>query len=113
MIVTAHDQLWKKWRSVFNPAFSIQQVVSQVPVIVECAQAFINLLDQHAAADHVFRLEEDTTKITIDVIGRVVCDHDFKTLTTSNEFMETMRKTLSWMPDMRTYLRTDCIQDTC
>lgn len=40
-----------------------------------------------------------TTKITIDVIGRVVCDHDFKTLTTDNEFMKTMRKTISWMPD--------------
>lgn len=100
-ILTTEGQLWKKWRSVFNPGFSIQQVVSQVPVIVDCAQAFVNLLDQHAAADHVFRLEEDTTKITIDVIGRVVCDHDFKTLTTNNDFMETMRKTLSWMPDMQ------------
>ncbi|OAL56575.1 cytochrome P450 [Pyrenochaeta sp. DS3sAY3a] len=73
----------------------------QVPVIVECAQAFVKLLDQHASANRVFRLEEETTKVTIDVIGRVVCDHDFKTLTSSNEFMETMRKTLSWMPDVQ------------
>ncbi|CAO2657275.1 Nn.00g034010.m01.CDS01 [Neocucurbitaria sp. VM-36] len=100
-ILTTEGALWKKWRSVFNPGFSIQQVVSQVPVIVECAEAFINILDGHASADRVFRLEEETTKVTIDVIGRVVCDHDFKTLTTDNEFMTTMRKTLSWMPDMQ------------
>lgn len=100
-ILTTEGLLWKKWRAVFNPGFSIQQIVSQVPVIVECAQAFVKLLDQHASANRVFRLEEETTKVTIDVIGRVVCDHDFKTLTSSNEFMETMRKTLSWMPDVQ------------
>lgn len=66
---------------------------------MECAEAFIDILDEHAVAKRVFRLEEETTKITIDVIGRVVCDHDFKTLTTDNEFMTTMRKTLAWMPD--------------
>ncbi|KAH7078813.1 cytochrome P450 [Paraphoma chrysanthemicola] len=64
-------------------------------------QHFIKLLDEHAKADHVFRLEEETTKITIDVIGKVVCDHDFRTLSAENEFMTTMRNTLSWMPDMQ------------
>jgi cytochrome P450 len=37
--------------------------------------------------------------VTIDVIGKVICDHDFKTLSTDNEFMTTMRSTLSWMPN--------------
>jgi cytochrome P450 len=42
-----------------------------------------------------------TTKVTIDVIGKVICDHDFKTLSTDNEFMTTMRNTLSWMPNQQ------------
>ncbi|KAF1841638.1 cytochrome P450 [Cucurbitaria berberidis CBS 394.84] len=100
-ILSIEGQLWKKWRNVFNPGFSVQQVISQVPVIVECTEAFINILDRHASKDEVFRLEEETTKISIDVIGRVVCDHDFKTLTTDNDFMRTMRKTLSWMPNQQ------------
>ena len=108
-MLTTNGQLWKKWRSIFNPGFSVQQVISQVPTIVECGEAFINILDEHALADRVFRLEEETTKITIDVIGRVVCDHDFKTLTTDNEFMQTMRKTLSWMPDSTKAHYTNCI----
>lgn len=100
MLVT-EGALWKKWRSVFNPGFSTQQVTSQVPTIVKCAEAFTRILDDHATKNQVFRMEEETTKITIDVIGRVVCDHDFKTLTTDNEFLDTMRKTLSWMPNMQ------------
>jgi cytochrome P450 len=100
-IITLEGQLWKKWRSIFNPGFSIQQIVSQVPTIVECTDKLINILDGHVASNQVFRMEEETTKITIDVIGRLVCDHDFETLTQSNEFMETMRNTLAWMPDFQ------------
>jgi hypothetical protein len=37
--------------------------------------------------------------VTIDVIGKVICDHDFKTLSTDNEFMTAMRNTLSWIPN--------------
>ncbi|KAF1945072.1 cytochrome P450 [Clathrospora elynae] len=69
--------------------------------MVECAEAFVKILDRHVLKDDLFRMEEETTKISIDVIGRVVCDHDFKTLTTDNEFMRTMRNTLAWMPDVQ------------
>jgi hypothetical protein len=31
------------------------------------------------------------------VIGKVICDHDFKSLTTDNEFVSTMRNVLSWL----------------
>jgi cytochrome P450 len=45
-------------------------------------------------------MEEEATKVTIDVIGRAVCDHDFGyLLKNDNEFVTVMRKTLSWMPD--------------
>jgi cytochrome P450 len=104
--------------------------------MVECGEAFINILDEHASAKRVFRLEEEvctllivlymlmarrqpivhlerwlrgrsstdylqSTKVTIDVIGKVICDHDFKTLTTDNEFVSTMRKILTWLPDQQ------------
>ena len=100
MIIT-EGSVWKKWRTIFNPAFSAQQIVSQIPVIVECTEALIHILDRYASSNQVFRLEEEATKVTIDVIGRVVCDHDFKSLTTTNAFVETVRKSISWMPDNR------------
>jgi cytochrome P450 len=69
--------------------------------MVEYTESLVKILDEHASAERIFRLEEETTKITVDVIGKVICDHDFKSLTTDNEFMTTMRNTLSWMPDMQ------------
>lgn len=45
-------------------------------------------------------MEEEATKLTIDVIGKAICDHDFGYLfKNDNEFVTVMRKTLSWMPD--------------
>lgn len=58
-MLTTDGAFWKKWRSIFNPGFSVQQVISQVPSIVECGEAFVKILDDHASAQHVFRLEEE------------------------------------------------------
>jgi cytochrome P450 len=30
-MLTTEGAVWKKWRSIFNPGFSVQQVISQVP----------------------------------------------------------------------------------
>lgn len=68
-------------------------------MIVDCAVELVRILDEHAAKKEVFRMEEEATKITIDVIGKAICAHDFKCLTRDdNEFVTTLRKTLSWMP---------------
>lgn len=99
-MVVSDGAIWKKWRSVFNPAFSVQQLMAQVPLIVDCGERFTQILDRLAVNNELFRLEEEATKVTIDVIGKTVCDHDFNALLTDdNEFVKTMRKTLSWMPD--------------
>ncbi|KAF2738491.1 cytochrome P450 [Polyplosphaeria fusca] len=73
--------------------------MDQVPVIVDFGLIFVDILDKHAAKNEIFRLEEDATKMTIDVIGKVICDHDFNALSSENEFVGLMRKTIAWMPD--------------
>jgi cytochrome P450 len=30
-MLTTEGAVWKRWRSIFNPGFSIQQVITQVP----------------------------------------------------------------------------------
>jgi cytochrome P450 len=60
-LVTSEGSVWRKWRNIFNPGFSTQQVISQVPAIIECGEAFVKLLDDHAAASRVFRLEEEVS----------------------------------------------------
>jgi acid phosphatase len=69
----------------------------QVPVIVDCAEKFADLLDKHATSGKVFRLEEEATRTTLDIIGRTICDHDFGTLTQpDNDFVRYMRSSLLW-----------------
>ncbi|KAF2703867.1 cytochrome P450 [Pleomassaria siparia CBS 279.74] len=98
-LVSMEGAVWQRWRNVFNPGFSTQHIMNQVPTIVDCVEIYAQILDRHASENDVFRLEEEATKVTIDVIGKVVCNHDFNSLTSNNRFVEIMRKTLSWMPD--------------
>ncbi|KAF2003819.1 cytochrome P450 [Amniculicola lignicola CBS 123094] len=95
--------VWKKWRNVFNPSFSPTQLMSQVPTIVDYVTQFVAILDERASKNELFRMEEEATKVTIDVIGKVVCDHEFKTLTTDNEFVQLLRSSLTWMPDSQSF----------
>lgn len=62
----------KRWRAIFNPGFSDVHLMSLVGGIVDDALAFTDVLAQHAEGQDMFMLEQAATKVTIDVIGRVV-----------------------------------------
>ena len=74
----------------------------KIPAIAECIETIVENLYLHAANGRVFHLEEEATKVAINVIGKIVCDHDFTTLTTDNGFLNTMRRSLDRMSNTRT-----------
>lgn len=76
-MVSSNGELWKKWRTMFNPGFSTQHLMTLVPGIVDDVQVYVEKLKKHAEKKDVFRLEEETTRLTIDVIGKVVLDLHF------------------------------------
>jgi len=71
-LVTQEGQAWKTWRSIFNPGFSARNVLSFVPDMLEEVLVFKDWLYTVAASGEVTKLEDQATKVTIDVIGRVV-----------------------------------------
>ena len=71
-IVTLEGQEHKRWRSIFNPGFSTAHLISLVPGIVEDCELFASILAKNIETKDIFQLEEVATKVTIDVIGRVV-----------------------------------------
>ncbi|OCL14842.1 cytochrome P450 [Glonium stellatum] len=97
-LVTMEGPLWKKWRTIFNPGFSAAHLMTQVPAVVDCALKFAEILDGYAVRNEVFRLEEAATRLTIDIIGKVIIDHSFNSQTTQNEFVELLRNQVSWLP---------------
>lgn len=71
-LVTAEFQEWKTWRSAFNPGFSASHLMTLVPGIVTNVSIFCDILREHARKNDLFRLEKHATRLTIDIIGKVV-----------------------------------------
>lgn len=70
-LVTQEGQVWKTWRSVFNPGFSSRNVLSFVPKIIEEIRDFKTWLHEVESSGKPAKFEEPTMRLTIDVIGRV------------------------------------------
>ncbi|KAK8880043.1 VerA protein [Apiospora arundinis] len=73
-ILSSHGELWKKWRSAFNPGFSPRNIISLIPELLYEMQVFSENMEKRAGKDGawspVFQLQSDTTKLTLDVIFR-------------------------------------------
>lgn len=65
---------WKVWRKRLNPAFSIQKITSQIPGILEEIEEFVDYIETRAGSNgqwgDVFRLQDLTVNLTLDVILR-------------------------------------------
>ncbi|OBR16466.1 Cytochrome P450 4V3 [Colletotrichum higginsianum IMI 349063] len=77
-MISFDGEEWKTGRARFNPSFSSKNSWSLVPGVIEDVEVFAGLLRQRAGTDgswgEVFPLEDLTTNLTIDIIGRAVLD---------------------------------------
>jgi sterigmatocystin biosynthesis cytochrome P450 monooxygenase len=70
-LITMEGEQWKIWRSIFNPGFSANHMMSLVPGIMKEILTFCDILREHALKGVAFPLTEVTTNLAMDVIGRV------------------------------------------
>ena len=59
--------MWKTWRSILNPGFSSQHLMTLVPKIMISR----NILQGNVAPTDMFPLEDIALNVTIDIIRRV------------------------------------------
>ena len=71
-MLTSDGSQWKIWRSAFNPGFSVAHLMTMMPTIVDNVAIFAQNLQKHAINNELFRMEHHATRLTIDIIGRVV-----------------------------------------
>jgi len=71
-LLTMEGNEWKRWRGIYNPGFSAAHLMTMVPGIVEDTQNFCHVLTKYANAGGMFKLEEIVTRLTVDIIGRVI-----------------------------------------
>lgn len=97
-LVSAEGQEWKKWRSAFNPGFSAAHLMTLVPLLVDECSIYRDILTKRAEKNELFRLEQATTRLTADIIGRVVLDVAFKTQTGPNVLIDCLLNQIRWIP---------------
>lgn len=69
---------WKFLRSIFNPGFSASHLITLVPFIVDSTLIFLDILLEKGKTNELVSLDALSTRYTIDIIGKIVMDTDFR-----------------------------------
>ncbi|KAL4789185.1 cytochrome P450 [Aspergillus venezuelensis] len=93
-----NGQEWKNLRAMFRPGFSSGHLMTLVPMMVDHILVFCDRLHEIAEKGVVCQMEELATKVTVDVIGRVVLDVELDAQRGENELVEAFRKSMTWIP---------------
>lgn len=95
-LVSSEGPEWKKWRSAFNPGFSAAYLMTLVPSIVDHAVIFSDLMMERAKDNSLFRMESATMNLTVDIIGKVVLDHDLNSQRKPNALVDAFLSQTKW-----------------
>jgi cytochrome P450 len=98
-LVTAEGAHWKSLRGIFNPGFSAAHLMTLVPYMVDSSMTFLDILGQKAQSNELFQLEEYATRLTIDIIGKVVLNADFDSQRHDHPLVTTFRERTPLMFD--------------
>jgi cytochrome P450 len=97
-MVSLEGPRWKSVRSMFNSGFASKNVMTLVPYIVDATLVFCDVMREKATSKENFELEEYATRLTMDVIGRVVLDTDLSAQRRTHPIVNVFRRRVSLMP---------------
>ncbi|KAK7740261.1 hypothetical protein SLS63_001461 [Diaporthe eres] len=96
-LVNQEGQVWKMWRSIFNPGFSVKNLMSLVPAFLEEIQVFRDWLGDVAETGQVVQLEAKAMRATGDIIGRATLGQRLHCQNGNNPFFESLKDAISWI----------------
>ncbi|KAH8702111.1 cytochrome P450 [Talaromyces proteolyticus] len=96
-LLVAEGEQWSKWRRIFNPGFSAKNIVPCIPAILEEIEVFRDWLKEAARSGETVTLEQQSEKLTVDVISRIVLGSRLHSQTEQNSFYSAMRNQTSWL----------------
>ena len=71
-MVGLEGQQWKRTRAMFNPGFSSGHLMTLLPYIVDASIVFCEVMREKAKTGEIFEMEEYATRLTVDIMGKVV-----------------------------------------
>ena len=98
-LVSSNGAQWKKWRVLMNPGFAASHLMTLALGIVDNSVVFTEKLAEHAEKGEVFRLEEDATRLTVDIIGKVALDLQLGTQRGENDMITAFREQVHLVPN--------------
>eukprot|EP00455_Lapot_gusevi_P017097 TRINITY_DN1901_c0_g1_i4.p1 TRINITY_DN1901_c0_g1~~TRINITY_DN1901_c0_g1_i4.p1 ORF type:complete len:507 (+),score=91.44 TRINITY_DN1901_c0_g1_i4:201-1523(+) len=69
-VLTASGALWKRQRSLMQPAFHFQQLRNMMPIFQEETMKFLGILQQFSETGEYFNMNQWLSRLTLQVIGR-------------------------------------------
>ncbi|EME79459.1 uncharacterized protein MYCFIDRAFT_167334 [Pseudocercospora fijiensis CIRAD86] len=95
-LVSEEGAVWKKWRSAFNPGFAPGHLITQVSTIVDECQVFCDIMEKRARNNELFRMEPAATKLTVNIIGKIVLDLDLNAQHGKNVLVDSFMSQIRW-----------------
>lgn len=97
-LISLEGHKWKTLRSMFNPGFSANNIMTYTDAIVEASLRFRTVLEEKARTNELFELEEYATRLTIDIIGIAVFDVDMDAQRGIHPIVQYFRERVLMMP---------------
>jgi cytochrome P450 len=95
-IFSTHGKEWQQQRSWFAPAFSLTHLLTLVPGMIEETLVFKEKLTQLAVSQKEFSMNDELTRLTIDVIGRSVGDIKLNSQSSYSGIQHSFEKAIDW-----------------
>ncbi|KAL2060699.1 hypothetical protein VTL71DRAFT_9340 [Oculimacula yallundae] len=98
-LVLTEGATWKKARTMFNPGFSTAHLITLVPDIIDDVLIFKRRLGELADSGNIAPIEDALARLTIDIMGHIILDHDLNSQTGINTLVEAFRSAVDWTPN--------------
>lgn len=98
-LVISGGALWKRTRAIFNPGFSAGHLTTLIPSIVDDVLVYLDILSKLADSEKIAPIEDLLARLTIDIMGHIVLDHDLNSQTGENKLVMAFREAVKWTPN--------------
>jgi cytochrome P450 len=95
-IFTSSGKEWRRLRLMFSSGFSLIHVTTLVPQLVDDMLVFQKLLAARAKTGHVFRMNDMTTYLALDMIGKIMTGESYRSQTEQNAIASMFLTALTW-----------------
>lgn len=97
-MVAVEGAHWKALRTAFNPGFSLTNIMTATDWIVDASLNFCAVMKTKAESGELFELEEYLTRLTIEIIGKVVLDAEIPAQEEIHPIVQLFRDRAKMMP---------------